>query len=293
MDHALRLIAEKLSIGRFKLSGHSGVIFLCGGPMVDDGLDPQSARDFLHRKISRLEPELADRIFLAEEINSWYQDMLRADYTPDLLTFEQHLSGLSSAICLIVESPGSIAELGAFSVVREISARLMVAIRRKYEAESSFISLGPIDFLKKQHPTRNHVFVYPWRLRWSEALELSVPVLEDLEAMSADFVQDLKDFEQSIPKVVKFNKELDGHVSLLIAELVWMFSALKIRELADVLGGIGLILEEKDIKGHLFLLEKLGLTKTYPYRGSPYYVALNRNDFIDYNISHNPGVINY
>lgn len=270
---------------RFRVANFSGIIFLCGGKMGPEEGDSLSARDFFYRQIKEKHSDIFDRIFLAEDINNWFFDMLREEYTPDLLSFEKTLSGLASAICLIVESPGSIAELGAFSALEEISDRLMVVVRGEHNSNDSFIALGPITYLKRLKPERDRVFVYPWGLTEDKN---PIPDKNHLSKICKDFINDLRRFETENPKDVRFDSEIEGHITLLIGDLVDRFSALRIRELVQLLEGLGLKSEEKSIKHYLLILEKIGFVRRYEYRGSKYYVSVRENNFIEFKLKDAP-----
>ena len=136
---------------------------------------------------------------------------------------------------MIVESPGSIAELGAFSVKDVIAQRLMVAVRRQYNTAGSFISLGPISYLKKLSPKRDRVFVYPWGLEWDNVQDKSFPIIDDLKEISPDFIGDLIRFDSENEKTGRFDIKMKGHISLIICDLIGWFPALKLGEIKDLL----------------------------------------------------------
>lgn len=287
MDELLDRFCGSVVLSNLQIRRHSGIILFCGGQIGGTPELTVSARDYFYRTIENLNPELFARIVLAEQIDAWAADMMRHEYTPDLLSFERHLSGLASFTCLIVESPGSIAELGAFSVTEGIFERLMVAVRREWNREGSYISRGPIDYLKK-YGVADSVFVYPWGLIWDSVAEKSFPVVEDLEAITNDFLEDMQRFEASLVKRPKFNKSMEGNISLLIADFISQFSALKLREIEKVIEKIGLDLDRKKIKAHLLVLEKLNIIVSYEYRSSIYYVSTKTVDCIEYNFKESP-----
>lgn len=285
MMEEINSLIEHCDLSRFRITKFSGLIFLCGGKMGPHAGDPLSARDFFYRQIKENHSDIFKRIFLAEQIFGWFEDMLREEYTPDLLSFEKTLSGLASAICLIVESAGSIAELGAFSVAEGISDRLMVVVRRKYNTKGSFISLGPISYLNQLMPARARVFVYPWDVTEDDS---HVPNLNDLGDICEDFIHDLRRFESENPKDVRFNSKMEGHLTLLVGDLVDRFSALRIQELKQLADGLKLNIDEKSIKHYLLILEKIGFIKKYEYRSSKYYVSVTDNSFIDFKLKKAP-----
>ena len=149
MRELLNRFSRYTKLDNLRVRQFSGIVFFCGGPTTDEDSPPRSARDYFLKYIRAESPSLYERIFLAEQINAWAADMIRERYTPDLLTFESHVSGLASTVTLIVESPGSIAELGSFCLLTGIRERLMVVTREGWMTEDSFISLGPHRFFKR------------------------------------------------------------------------------------------------------------------------------------------------
>ncbi|MDD3207171.1 MAG: retron St85 family effector protein [Desulfobacterales bacterium] len=74
----------------------------------------------------------------------------------DLMTFEEFLFDVSSAIVLIVESFGSACELGSFGLINTNIGKLWVINNKKYKDENSYIEKGPLKKIKKLRP--GHVF---------------------------------------------------------------------------------------------------------------------------------------
>lgn len=78
--------------------------------------------------------------------------LLQGDDFQDLLEFEEHIAALCACVLIFVESPGSIAELGSFAVMRHLASRLLVVCEQKFEsgADPSFIFLGPVAVLRRR-----------------------------------------------------------------------------------------------------------------------------------------------
>ena len=66
----------------------------------------------------------------------------------DLLTLENLLAEAVDAVVLLVESPGAIAELGAFANHEKLRRKLVVIQDEKYRHARSFIGHGPIRLLQ-------------------------------------------------------------------------------------------------------------------------------------------------
>ena len=290
MDELLERLASHTKLSNLRVRQFSGIIFLCGGPTSDRNGPPQSARDYFVKYIKEQQPELSKRIFLAEVINTWAADMIREQYTPDLLTFESHVSGLASTVSLIVESPGSIAELGSFCLLSGIADRLMVVARDGWINEDSFIVRGPMTYLRESRGEDfNPIYVYPWRVSWDGDLQKTVPDPDDLASEAGHFLEDLRAFEEQLPKRPRWRSESDGHVSLLISDLICLFSALKLGEIKSFLDAVGITdVDGRTIKGHIFLLEKLNLVRRVSYRSGQYYVSIADKLFVELNLEDAP-----
>ena len=290
MDNLLQLYSKHINIDKLRIHQFSGIILLCGGITNHSQNGPTSVRDYFLRQIKKKFPSLHDRIFLAEEINEWADDMIRERYTPNLLAFESHVSGLASAISLIVESPGSIAELGSFCLLDGVRERLMVVMRDEWLDEKSFISRGPVAHLREsQKEDSNPIHIYSWRAQWDCENEIHLPNLQDLSDHVDSFIDHLKEFESRLPQKPKLKRENDGHISLLITDVIRQFSALKITEIISFLRNIGIeAFDRKKAKGHLFLLEKLDFIKKVQYGPNTYYMPRRDCSFIDYNLVNPP-----
>lgn len=67
----------------------------------------------------------------------------------DMLELENILAKSVHVVVICVESPGAIAELGAFANHEELRERLIVIVDRKHKGSRSFIRLGPVRLLER------------------------------------------------------------------------------------------------------------------------------------------------
>ena len=287
MEELFKSYISSIQASGLQINQFSEVIVLCGGKINKDNGDPASAREFFLKRIKEKFPDLHKKIFLAETISAWAEEMIQERYTPDLLTFESHISSLASAVCLIVESPGSIAELGSFSLLKGVRERLMVVMRQEWHDQKSFISLGPVAKIKELiGPENNPIHIYPWGIKWDKTLDGHLPNFNDLSDHADDFIDDLKEFQRKLTKKPQLDQDNLGHLSLLISDVVNTFSALKIQEITWLLKKIGAHdTKLNKVKGHLFLLDKLGFLKKVSYGSAEYYVGKSDISFIKYNFS--------
>lgn len=252
-----------------RIRAFAGYLFLCGGKHDAGEYNPLlSARHLIfHTLHAGSYSDLAPRLRVAEDIQDWFRDGMYSD----LVTFEEHLAGLSSVILLIVESPGSIAELGAFAVTSAINKRLVVVVDEHYFEEESFIRLGPINRL--EHETSRKVLVHDWHQ------------VDILGRRSADYEKLIPDISQIIDEVRDllraqegeqvFRQSEPGHSMILICELCDLFGALSHQEIAKYLHMADSSVTPSCINQYIFLLEKCGILKVKPKGQGRYYFAPN------------------
>jgi len=225
--------------------------------------------------------DLADGIVLAEEIQEW----LHHAHYDDLVTFERHLAHLACTIVLFVESPGSIAELGAFSQVPQISDKLLVFMRNDQYEQDSFIHLGPLRLLEKKYE-ETRVSVYPWveHAKIENNTCSSVIDHESLNSLVEDISTDIQEFFEHKHRSAIFNHDDEGHVMLLMVDLMDLFLALKKHEVLEILGDLEIPVDEADLSQYLFLLETLGFIGSKKYSGSTYYYSVSDTKFVEYGV---------
>ncbi|MCW2453050.1 UNVERIFIED_ORG: hypothetical protein M2414_000771 [Rahnella aquatilis] len=295
--------AEKLRVKNLP-----NFIFVCGGLIAD--LDekaknpadknpdapppppplPKSMRDAMMLRI----PEMLhipaskritiEKIILAEE----FQDWLEHSIVGNLIDFEIVLADLASAVVLVVEGSGAYAELGSFSIINSISEKLITIVNTNTIVEKSFINLGVLKHLEDNERT---LLKYTWGVRYSvpgfqgTRVNLSLTGTHEEINHTADRILErlTEEIEKKTQKTVVFNNETKGHVCLLIADLIYIFSALKIGEIKKCLiNGFGIDISNKKIKEYLYTLQKLKYVTT-EHSGDTYYVATQNNlGFIKY-----------
>lgn len=121
-------------------------IFLCGGASNNNNYVRDDVKKHLEKN-SNL------RILYPEDL---FIEMLYKDKQADLLSLEKFLADNCDIICIICESPGSLVELGAFTNHNTLN-KVVAVIEKKRQKDKSFIMLGPIKLIKKNH-TENIVF---------------------------------------------------------------------------------------------------------------------------------------
>lgn len=226
-------------------------IFLCGGKVAPKLRGTiKSLRDAFLRIPDN--PALTDRrVLLAEDVNVFY--LARPAYA-DLLSFETDFAQICELILLFSESQGSIAELGAFSMVPEIASRLMVVVRSAFANDRSFIRLGPLLHLIRSYGPEA-VFVLDdddVGLVKGRASTVSLPVLRDRLHPAINLRMG------TIDERTTFDPLRAGHLIKLVVGLVQEFGGLTIPEISGLLGQLGQVRSDDEIDRWLLCAEAAG-----------------------------------
>lgn len=260
-------LLAKAILDECNVKPYQGFIFLCGGEADANSGHPASVRDALYRQLVK-DRALEPRIRLAEHYKDWAHDSVYSD----LLIFEQHLAELSSVIVLILESPGSLAELGLFVAVENFREKLLVVIADEHYKSDSFIRLGPVDYLEKTH--NNPASCYSWH---GSRGEFSAQLATSLQAELADEVRG----RLHTPGGEKsFQKEEWLHKALLVAELVSIMSAITEGEIKSILNTFDLHMTSDEVRQILYILKNTGLIDLEARGKQRFYVCADDRSYL-------------
>ncbi len=257
------VFTDSVDSNAFTILNQPDYIFLCGGPLNDF---EHSLRAHFYRDKVQINPVLFKKVQLAEKADEWYQSRKLFD---DLLELEGHLAGLSACVLLFVESPGAIAEFGAFSQMDLLQDKLVVVIEDSYFRQQSFIRNGLVEHTRRIRP--DSVLAYPW---------LSFPTGGGATRIDPAGASDTLDgVEREIqailtkkPKTAAFRKADHGHLMLLIADLITLNVVILQHEIQEILNGLNVIIKNQELKKYLFLLEQLELISSLRYGNVDYYM---------------------
>lgn len=116
-------------------------IFLCGADIKDKSKGRSKMATLLTENQSRIQYEL-----LYPE--TLFDDLLAGQGQQSLLALENILANSVDAIVLLPESPGSFAELGAFSNNKNLVNKLICITDLRYKNKRSFLNYGPNRLIK-------------------------------------------------------------------------------------------------------------------------------------------------
>ena len=132
-----RLI-ESLTSSHYRFRRSEPVVFLCGG-------EKSIPRDELAAYLTKYNPAIL--LFYAEVVWGLIASRLKLG----ALKMESDLAALADLVIIIVESPGTFAELGAFSNSDALRQKLLPIVDIEYQPpQNSFLALGPIRWIEAE-----------------------------------------------------------------------------------------------------------------------------------------------
>ncbi|MBU2773346.1 hypothetical protein HMI48_05320 [Acidithiobacillus ferrooxidans] len=233
------------------------IVLLCGGPVhiKERPDDPTPAIASLRHAVT--EANTSYEIFRPEEIESWLFDgMFR-----NLMNLEADLASICSLVVIILESAGSLAELGAFSQLPDLSKKIIAIRSSSFIDAPSFINLGILRHLA-EHETSS-VKSYPWDVE--KPITISKEVVDDV-------IQDIQEGLNHLSKSSKLKLTNSSHVVVLICAIIELFSALKESEIHDYLVQVGVAITKDDLKRKIFLLKKFRLISNEVYGDATFFM---------------------
>lgn len=138
-DGELRIISEVIKKHIFVPVNQKKVtVFLCGAD-IKNKTTARSKMASIFSKYPRYE------LLYPEDI---FDDLLAGQGKFSLLELENILADSVDSIVMFPESPGSFAEIGAFSNNKELANKIIVISNKKYKSDKSFINYGPYRLIK-------------------------------------------------------------------------------------------------------------------------------------------------
>jgi len=254
----------------------SPVIFVCGGPYDVTSPVPLSFRDAFLRAAHR-EPFARHTILVAEELNAFFPS---GGYR-DILSFESDIAQIADLIILFSESYGSAAELGAFSVVEEIAAKLLVVIDEKNHNDNSFIRLGPLRALEITYGDNSCCV-----LNCDDINIKSIHTLSTIDISAFNNIL-IDAFEHRIAHARErtlFDRNRNGHIIKLLVGIIQHYGALTADELHVALFGLGVDMHTDKIKDLLLCAEFAKWVKKIKRGINTFYLPTQEKPAIHYKL---------
>lgn len=204
------------------------IIFICGK-------DKSDISSYRYKISTILSNEKNYQLAYPEDL---FEDLLEGQANNSLLKLEEQLAQAVDLIILIPESPGSFAELGAFSMRKELAQKMLVLRQGKYKSDKSFINHGPIRLIREY---KGHVQDLPNDFDIKNTLHVS-PVIKKVKKLIPSGRK-----KKNIDNILLFQ-----HYILLF---IYLFDGVEMHMITNLLG----VIFERKLKNDDYIASKAAL----------------------------------
>ena len=274
MFDALRDLNMRIDRASLRVRRPSHSVFLCGGLISKqpDNKAVLSIRDYLYR-IRQAEKRLGATIVLAETAQQLYRD---TSYS-DLISFEEDIARIASIVLVISESPGSLAELGAFASEPVIRDTLRIIISEDHSKAESFVRFGPIRRI--ENINRSHIGIFPWKTHKSNGLVVKASVTPHFK----EIVSFIKDRIEEIPSSLSYCTLPVEKARFF--DILWLIGLLEPAPPERLYDAVRLVhpdMTDPYIRNCLYTLRACHWIDTFSYSGRDYFFLPENRDAFDY-----------
>jgi hypothetical protein len=155
INFPIHFILEKIDRSFFRASFRGklnlpNIVFLCGGDLNNkDYIARPALKDYIEANKSR------SLVLYSENFAKTFPDL-------DLITIEKILASISDTIVIVLESVGSICELGLFTYLNKVAGKVVAVQNESYQSVKSFVSKGPLWKISKLSSARKRVIFLPF-----------------------------------------------------------------------------------------------------------------------------------
>lgn len=261
-----------LNLSKVRVSRPSKFLFLCGGTISpDNSADSKSLRDYLHRVKSISRKVRAD-IVLAEWANQIYRD---TSYR-DLISFEEDIARIASVVLVIAESPGSLAELGAFATNDTIRQSLRIIIQQKYEKAESFIRYGPVERIIKDGDQL--VGFFPWRTQSGSGSFVQSSVAPH----RSEILNFINGHVDKAPASQGYPSDPKISIFYIVYWAIYLSVAISRLNLVSCVASLVPGVSDNEVREKVYCMQIAGWIDSYRYSNKEYFFALKDKDPFSY-----------
>jgi hypothetical protein len=184
-----------------------------------------------------------------------------------LLDLEEYLAALVDGVVRIVDSAGSICELGAFVKTPEISKKLVIVISNFHYNEISFIKMGPLKYFEEMNENDAEIDPFHWN-EIDGGVQVDDYVLEGI-------ITDLRDSIEKVRPKGRISKKNLGDRIFFTLSICHLCRGAKLSELKECYQAVDMQEYEKELVKHLSVLEICKLIKPISHgKKNKYFVPL-------------------
>jgi hypothetical protein len=235
-------VVERLKRDSYRFRGLDPVVFLCG---ARNSPPRDRLADYLRQHLSVL-------LFYADGV---WETITQYAPEANALEMEDQLAALADAVIVIVESPGTFAELGAFALSEPLRSKLLPILDIKFRGDHSFLETGPVRWIDKLSKFRPSIWT-----RQDSILEAAGEVEDRLARITKPKPSEIADLSAN-PK----------HLVFFLADLVSVFGPClrsHIERLAEAIIGRPIVPGAALL---LALAANMGVLRTFQINGQQFY----------------------
>lgn len=252
LDLAIEFLGH-VDLEKTRLRKPRSSVFFCGGKIDEDPTKKHSVRDIILKNLPHRDKIEDISIVLAETA----KEALAESNFDNLLDMEECIASVVDGVLLIVESPGSVCELGTFTKTDEIRRKLVAILPNAHANFPSFITLGPVKFIEHKN---DGGIVEP--VHWDAAG--GVISIDDIAR--ASIIDECKtQVASNFAKREQISLQSVGHQIFIVLAICHLLRGPKLGEIKKCLDSVGLELTEDMIRKYLDTLEVCSLLKTVRY----------------------------
>lgn len=243
------------------------LVFVCGGKASNKADEPWSMRELLLQKAAQTvgSGKLGDAtILLAEEAIK----ALEKSSFSNLLDLEEYIAAIVHAVLLIVESPGSMCELGAFVKTQEIREKLIVIMPSDYKNVPSFITSGAVKFLEENYPPAQ-VLGFHWNVDKNGVISAPDYTLDEMDIAIPEAMRQV----HKVHEKESFRKNKIGHLIYLCLAFCHLLRSAKLADIKECFSVSGIVIDETAVKRCIDTLVICKLLKAVENGKLTYYVS--------------------
>jgi hypothetical protein len=266
---------EKVDFKLVEVKEYPRIAFLCGGspdPLLDTSNNKQyhpSVRSYISKSLSVKYNKL--RFQNAEDVQDWNS---YSTYE-DLIEFEKDVAHICKVIVLFVESTGSIAELGSFAMIPEITEKLIVFVEQEYSQDTSFVALGPLKKINVEDKENVHYIEWQMEPKSINGKRTQILVESSMSSWEEHTCEAIKTALDASSRTDHSSEEYARtKEALFIHDIVGLFKAITETEIIEYFKLAKHDLDKKKIQRSIFCLVKLDLIRSVNKGNKVFYVLV-------------------
>ena len=270
MAESIADLLGEVDIDEFRIRWPRQFAFFCGGVISEGKQDRPSLRHYL-LKDRHLQNKIKADLILAEQANHLYRD---TNYS-DLITYEEDIAKIAALVMLIAESPGSLAELGAFVAQTHLKSKLCVLVQKATTTANLLLDMAQLSGCKTSFLGKS-----PFPLAHRQEGKSNKGGIDSHYMAIVSFLNGLL---EASPKTFRIGANESSHLKTF-AMVLWLANlaqAITNEKLRRYLEMMRIHVTMADLKNCIYCMKLAGWVDVYAYSGTEYIHSRYATDPVD------------